>query len=40
VTATFPLSLTDFGIEPPQYMGVGVGNRLVVKVSFLAAVAR
>jgi polyisoprenoid-binding protein YceI len=37
VVATFPLLLTDFGIEPPQYMGVGVGNKLVVKVSFLAA---
>jgi len=40
VTASFPLELTDFGIEPPQYMGVGVGNRLIVKVTFLAAVAR
>ena len=40
VTASFPLMLTDFGIEPPQYMGVGVGNRLIVKVTFLAAVAR
>ncbi len=39
VSASFPLSLTDFGIEPPQYMGVGVGNRLVVKVTFLAAPA-
>lgn len=37
VVATFPLLLTDFGIEPPQYMGVGVGNKLAVKVSFLAA---
>jgi polyisoprenoid-binding protein YceI len=40
VTASFPLMLTDFGIEPPQYMGVGVGNRLIVKVTFLAAGAR
>jgi polyisoprenoid-binding protein YceI len=40
VTASFPLLLTDFGIEPPQYMGVGVGNRLQVKVTFLAAGAR
>lgn len=39
VTATFPLVLTDFGVEPPQYMGVGVGNRLIVKVTFLAAPA-
>jgi polyisoprenoid-binding protein YceI len=37
VVATFPLMLSDFGIEPPQYMGVGVGNKLAVKVSFLAA---
>jgi polyisoprenoid-binding protein YceI len=37
VVATFPLLLTDFGIEPPQYMGVGVGNKLAVKVSFLTA---
>ena len=31
VAATFPLVLTDFGVEPPQYMGVGVGNRLIVQ---------
>ena len=37
VSASFPLALTDFGIEPPQYMGVGVGNRLSVKVTFMAA---
>ena len=37
--ASFPLVLTDFGVEPPQYMGVGVGNRLIVKVTFLAAPA-
>jgi len=36
VNASVPLALTDFGIEPPQYMGVGVANRLVVKVTFLA----
>jgi polyisoprenoid-binding protein YceI len=36
VTASFPLTLTDFGIEPPQYMGVGVGNRLIVRVAFTA----
>ena len=34
VEAEFVLTLTDFGIEPPQYMGVGVSDRLVVKVSF------
>ena len=37
VTASFPLALTDFGIEPPQYMGVGVANRLSIKVTFTAA---
>jgi hypothetical protein len=35
VVATFPLLLTDYGIEPPQYMGVGVGNKLAVKVTFV-----
>jgi polyisoprenoid-binding protein YceI len=34
VTATFPIQLTDFGVEPPMYMGVGVGNKLIVKVAF------
>ena len=37
VAASFALTLTDFGIEPPQYMGVGVANRLGVKVSFTAS---
>jgi polyisoprenoid-binding protein YceI len=37
VAATFPLTLVDFGIEPPQYMGVGVANKLIVKVAFTAA---
>lgn len=36
VQATFPLALTDFGITPPEYMGVGVGNRLIVNVTFTA----
>lgn len=39
VQATFPLGLRDFGIEPPQYMGVGVGNKLLVRVEFRAAPA-
>jgi len=34
VDAEFLLILPDFGIEPPQYMGVGVTSRLVVRVSF------
>jgi len=37
VQAEFVLTLTDFGIEPPQYMGVGVTNKLVVKVAFTAS---
>lgn len=36
VRAEFPLTLTDFGITPPLYLGVGVGNKLLVKVQFLA----
>ena len=39
VDASFPLTLTDFGIEPPQYMGVGVSNKVSVKVSFAARLA-
>ena len=34
--ASFPLTLTDFGIEPPEYLGVGVANKLLVKVRFTA----
>jgi polyisoprenoid-binding protein YceI len=36
VEATFPLTLTDFGIVPPEYLGVGVANRVLVKVSLTA----
>jgi polyisoprenoid-binding protein YceI len=36
VEASFPITLTDFGIEPPLYMGVGVANRIMVKVLFRA----
>ncbi|MCM2258054.1 MAG: YceI family protein [Vicinamibacteria bacterium] len=36
VEASFPLALSDFGIRPPEYLGVGVGNRLIVSVSFVA----
>lgn len=36
VDASFPLVLTDFGIQPPQYMGVGVGDRLLVRAVFVA----
>jgi hypothetical protein len=40
VEATFPLALTDFDVTPPEYLGVGVGNRLIVKVRFTATPAR
>jgi polyisoprenoid-binding protein YceI len=36
VEARFPLTLTDFGIEPPEYLGVGVASKLLVKVRFNA----
>ena len=28
--------LTDFGITPPEYLGVGVATKLLVKVQFTA----
>jgi len=37
VQAEFVLTLPEFGIEPPQYMGVGVTSKVVVKVSFTAS---
>jgi polyisoprenoid-binding protein YceI len=40
VRAEFPLVLTDFGITPPEYLGVGVGSRLLVKVQFTAMPTR
>jgi polyisoprenoid-binding protein YceI len=40
VEASFPLTLTDFAVQPPEYMGVGVANKLLVKVSFTATPAR
>jgi len=40
VHAEFPLILTDFGITPPEYLGVGVANKLLVKVQFTATPAR
>jgi polyisoprenoid-binding protein YceI len=36
VEASFPLTLTDFGVQPPEYLGVGVANKVLVKVAFLA----
>jgi polyisoprenoid-binding protein YceI len=40
VQATFPLTLTDFGVEPPEYMGVGVANKVIVSVVLTATPAR
>jgi len=40
VEASFLLTLTDFGVTPPEYMGVGVGSRLLVKVAFTAHPAK
>jgi len=39
VRAEFPLTMPDFGITPPEYLGVGVGSRLMVKVQFMATPA-
>ena len=36
VRAEFPLVLTDWGVTPPEYLGVGVGSRLLVKVALTA----
>jgi polyisoprenoid-binding protein YceI len=36
VRAEFPLTLTDFAVAPPEYLGVGVGTRLLVKVTLTA----
>jgi len=36
VRAEFPLELTDFAVKPPEYLGVGVGSRLLVKVNLTA----
>lgn len=40
VRAEFPLILTDFAVAPPEYLGVGVGSKLLVKVSLLATPVR
>ena len=36
VRAEFPLVLTDWSVTPPEYLGVGVGSRLLVKVNLTA----
>jgi polyisoprenoid-binding protein YceI len=36
VRAEFPLILTDWAVTPPEYLGVGVGSKLLVRVSLMA----
>lgn len=36
VEASFPVTLTDYGIAKPQYLGVGVKDEVEVKVSLVA----
>jgi polyisoprenoid-binding protein YceI len=36
IEASFPVTLADFGVPKPQYLGVGVKNQVQVKVSFVA----
>jgi polyisoprenoid-binding protein YceI len=40
VRAEFPLILTDWSVTPPEYLGVGVGSKLLVKVTLTATPAR
>jgi polyisoprenoid-binding protein YceI len=37
VEASFPVTLADYGIPKPQYLGVGVDQKVHVKVSLVAA---
>jgi polyisoprenoid-binding protein YceI len=39
VEASFPLTLADYGIPKPQYLGVGVRNEVQVKVALVATPA-
>jgi hypothetical protein len=34
------LTLTDFSIDPPEYLGVGVANKVMVRVQLVVAPAR
>ena len=36
VEANFPVTLADYGIAKPQYLGIGVKNQVQVKVAFAA----
>lgn len=37
VEATFPVTIADYGIAKPQYLGVGVKDQVQVKASLVAA---
>ena len=37
VTAEFPISLNEFQIASPRYLGVGVADRVIVKATISAA---
>ncbi len=39
VEASFPVTISDYGIPKPQYLGVGVRNEVQVKVSLVATPA-
>lgn len=39
VEATFAVSVPDFGVAPPRYLGVGVRDQVQVRVTFTAAAA-
>jgi polyisoprenoid-binding protein YceI len=36
IEATFPVTLADYGIPKPQYLGIGVKDQVQVKVSLVA----
>ncbi len=40
VDASFPVTIADFGIADPRYLGVGVKNQVQVRVRFVATSAR
>ena len=40
VKAVFAILMSDFGITAPEYLGVGVGNKLLVTVQFAAVSTR
>ena len=37
VEATFPIVIADYGIAKPQYLGVGVKEKVEARIEFVAA---